>query len=88
MGPLVDMSSVLRSRGVGIHHVIKDVRQFADFDLPGCLGQPLDIGRFALFFRQAQQLGLTPGWRPIRFREPFDWERVPAPATQARRAVE
>ena len=41
-----------------------------------------------LFFRQAQQLGLTPGWRPIRFREPFDWERVPAPAAQARRAIE
>ena len=41
-----------------------------------------------LFFRQAQQLGLTPGWRPIRYREPFDWERVPAPAAQARRAVE
>jgi chorismate dehydratase len=41
-----------------------------------------------LFFRMAQELGLTPGWRPIRFREPFDWERVPAPTTQARRAVE
>jgi chorismate dehydratase len=41
-----------------------------------------------LFFRQAQQLGLTPGWRPIRFREPLDWERVPAPAAPARRAVE
>jgi len=42
----------------------------------------------ALFFRQAQQLGLAPGRRPIHFREPFDWERVPAPASPARRAVE
>ena len=42
----------------------------------------------ALFFREAQQLGLAPGWRPIHFREPFDWERVPSPDAQARRAVE
>ena len=42
----------------------------------------------ALFFRHAQQLGLAPGWRPLQFREPFDWERVPAPSTPARRAVE
>jgi chorismate dehydratase len=42
----------------------------------------------ALFFREAQQLGLAPGWRPIQFREPFDWERVPSPEAQARRAVE
>lgn len=41
-----------------------------------------------LFFRQAQQLGLAPGRRAIRFREPFDWERLPAPTTPARRALE
>ena len=41
-----------------------------------------------LFFRLAQQLGLAPGRRPIRFRDPFEWERVPAPPLPARRAVE
>lgn len=41
-----------------------------------------------LFFRLAQQLGLAPGRRPIRLRDPLDWERVPAEAPPARGAVE
>jgi chorismate dehydratase len=41
-----------------------------------------------LFFRQAQQIGLAPVRRPVRFRDPFEWERVPAPAMPARGAVE
>jgi len=41
-----------------------------------------------LFFRQAQQLGLAPGRRPIRFRDPLEWERLPPPAMPARGAVE
>lgn len=38
-----------------------------------------------LFFRKAQELGLAPGRRAIRFRDPFEWERVPAPSMPARR---
>jgi chorismate dehydratase len=38
-----------------------------------------------LFFRQAQDLGLAPGRRTIRFRDPHDWERVPALPAPARR---
>ena len=38
-----------------------------------------------LFFRQAQELGLAPGRRAIRFRDPYEWERVPAPPVPARR---
>ncbi|HXU13268.1 MAG TPA: menaquinone biosynthesis protein [Candidatus Binatia bacterium] len=38
-----------------------------------------------LFFRQAQELGLAPGRRAIRFRDPYDWERVPPPPVPARR---
>ncbi|OLD66221.1 MAG: hypothetical protein AUI52_05005 [Acidobacteria bacterium 13_1_40CM_2_68_10] len=41
-----------------------------------------------LFFRQVQQLGLAPGRRPVRFRDPLEWERVPAPSMPVRRAVE
>jgi len=41
-----------------------------------------------LFLRQAQQLGLTPGRRPLRFRDPLEWERLPAPSMPARGAVE
>ncbi len=41
-----------------------------------------------LFFRQAQQLGLAPARRPVRIRDPFEWERVPEPAMPARGAVE
>jgi chorismate dehydratase len=41
-----------------------------------------------LFFRHAQQLDLAPGRRPLRFRDPFEWERLPAPSTPARRSVE
>jgi len=38
-----------------------------------------------LFFRQAQDLGLAPGRRTIRFRDPHDWERVPTIPAPARR---
>jgi chorismate dehydratase len=38
-----------------------------------------------LFFRQAQELGLAPGRRAIRFRDPYEWERVPVPPVPARR---
>lgn len=38
-----------------------------------------------LFFRQSQELGLAPGRRGIRFRDPHDWERVPATPLPARR---
>jgi chorismate dehydratase len=38
-----------------------------------------------LFFRQAQELGLAPGRRTIRFRDPHDWERVPTIPAPARR---
>jgi len=41
-----------------------------------------------LFFRQAQQLGLAPGRRAIRFRDPLEWERLPASAMPARGAIE
>ena len=37
-----------------------------------------------LFFRQAQQLGLAPGRRAVRFRDPLEWERLPAPSMPAR----
>jgi chorismate dehydratase len=42
----------------------------------------------ALFFRQAEELGLASGRRPIRFREPREWERLTASAAPARRSVE
>ncbi len=38
-----------------------------------------------LFFRQAQELGLAPGRRAIRFRDPYQWERLPSPSVPARR---
>jgi len=41
-----------------------------------------------LFLRQAQQLGLTTGRRPLRFRDPLEWERLSAPTMPARGAVE
>jgi len=41
-----------------------------------------------LFFRLAQQFEVAPGHRPIRFRDPFEWERVPPSATPARPILE
>ena len=41
-----------------------------------------------VFFRQAQQIGLAPGRRPIRFRNPLEWERMPAHPLPAGRAIE
>ena len=38
-----------------------------------------------LFIRQAQELGLAPDRRAIRFRDPYEWERLPAPSAPARR---
>jgi chorismate dehydratase len=42
----------------------------------------------ALFFRQAQQLGLAPVRPPLHFRDPFEWERLPAPALPARGTID
>ncbi len=41
-----------------------------------------------LFFRLAQQLGVAPGRRAIRFRDPLEWERVLPAVTLARRTLE
>jgi len=41
-----------------------------------------------LFFRLAQQFEAAPGHRPIRFRDPFEWERVPPSATPVRPILE
>ena len=41
-----------------------------------------------LFFRLAQQFGVAPGRRGIRFRDPFEWEQVPSTAMPARRTLD
>jgi len=84
---LANLKEIARTAGAELKLEPASIESYLKSNIHFYLGSEERRG-LALFFRQAQQLGLAPGGRPIRFREPFDWERVPTPASQTRRAIE